>query len=92
MAITLQKYCRNQKMGSRALLMLSNFKFKTSFSFASSSKSFFLINNNPKIRNLSTNTSLEPPDLPRLAETARISLAPNEVEEFAPKIRQVIDW
>ncbi|OAY54216.1 glutamyl-tRNA(Gln) amidotransferase subunit C, chloroplastic/mitochondrial [Manihot esculenta] len=37
-------------------------------------------------------SSLEPPNLPRLAETARISLTPDEVEEFAPKIRQVIDW
>ncbi|XP_009757430.1 glutamyl-tRNA(Gln) amidotransferase subunit C, chloroplastic/mitochondrial [Nicotiana tabacum] len=35
---------------------------------------------------------LEPPDVPRLAETARISLIPQQVEEFAPKIRQVIDW
>ncbi|XVF35386.1 hypothetical protein REPUB_Repub18cG0141200 [Reevesia pubescens] len=85
-------------MGSRALqlLMLGNFKFKSSFSFASSSKLFFLINNNnPKVRNLSTKTrsSLQPPpDVARLAETARISLHPNEVDEFAPKIRQVIDW
>ncbi|KAL3500636.1 hypothetical protein ACH5RR_039729 [Cinchona calisaya] len=37
-------------------------------------------------------SSLEPPNLPRLAETARISLTPDEVEEFAPKIRQVVDW
>ncbi|XP_022981070.1 glutamyl-tRNA(Gln) amidotransferase subunit C, chloroplastic/mitochondrial-like [Cucurbita maxima] len=36
--------------------------------------------------------SLQPPDVPRLAETARISLNPSEVEEFAPKIRQVVDW
>lgn len=35
---------------------------------------------------------LEPPDVPRLAETARISLNPQEIEEFAPKIRQVVDW
>ncbi|KAH0651401.1 hypothetical protein KY285_031527 [Solanum tuberosum] len=35
---------------------------------------------------------LEPPDVTRLAETARISLNPKEMEEFAPKIRQVIDW
>ncbi|EEF45832.1 glutamyl-tRNA(Gln) amidotransferase subunit C, chloroplastic/mitochondrial [Ricinus communis] len=37
-------------------------------------------------------SSLQPPDVSRLAETARISLNQNEVEEFAPKIRQVIDW
>ncbi|XP_038897282.1 glutamyl-tRNA(Gln) amidotransferase subunit C, chloroplastic/mitochondrial [Benincasa hispida] len=36
--------------------------------------------------------SLQPPDVPRLAETARISLTPTQVEEFAPKIRQVVDW
>ncbi|KAL9317774.1 hypothetical protein ACSQ67_014291 [Phaseolus vulgaris] len=37
-------------------------------------------------------SSLPPPDLPRLAKTAQISLTPNEVEEIAPKIQQVIDW
>ncbi|XP_006650356.1 glutamyl-tRNA(Gln) amidotransferase subunit C, chloroplastic/mitochondrial [Oryza brachyantha] len=36
--------------------------------------------------------ALEPPDLPRLADSARISLSPEEAEEFAPKIRQVVDW
>ncbi|KAG7031739.1 Glutamyl-tRNA(Gln) amidotransferase subunit C, chloroplastic/mitochondrial [Cucurbita argyrosperma subsp. argyrosperma] len=49
-----------------------------------------------RIRKCSTapgiRASLQPPDVPRLAETARISLNPNEVEEFAPKIRQVVDW
>ncbi|KAM1224467.1 glutamyl-tRNA(Gln) amidotransferase subunit C, chloroplastic/mitochondrial [Malus sylvestris] len=40
----------------------------------------------------SSGLPLEPPDLPRLAETARITLTPHEVEEFAPKIGQVIDW
>ncbi|KAF5205055.1 Glutamyl-tRNA(Gln) amidotransferase subunit C protein [Thalictrum thalictroides] len=35
---------------------------------------------------------LPPPDVSRLAETARISLTEKEVEEFAPKIQQVIDW
>ncbi|EYU29304.1 hypothetical protein ABFS82_05G134100 [Erythranthe guttata] len=35
---------------------------------------------------------LQPPDVPRLAQTARISLTPQQVEEFAPKIRQVVDW
>ncbi|CAN4104181.1 unnamed protein product [Withania somnifera] len=35
---------------------------------------------------------LEPPDVPGLAETARISLNPQEIEEFGPKIGQVIDW
>ncbi|XP_060190477.1 glutamyl-tRNA(Gln) amidotransferase subunit C, chloroplastic/mitochondrial-like [Lycium barbarum] len=46
-----------------------------------------------RIRSYSVKSSaLEPPDIPRLAEKARISLTPQEVEEFAPKIRQVIDW
>ncbi|WVY98315.1 hypothetical protein V8G54_030466 [Vigna mungo] len=39
-----------------------------------------------------TCSSLPPPDLPRLAKTAQISLTPTEVEEIAPKIQQVIDW
>ncbi|XP_042486546.1 glutamyl-tRNA(Gln) amidotransferase subunit C, chloroplastic/mitochondrial-like isoform X1 [Macadamia integrifolia] len=43
-------------------------------------------------RNISARSSLLPPDVQSLAETARISLTPKEVEEFAPKIRQVIDW
>ncbi|KAF2286985.1 hypothetical protein GH714_036726 [Hevea brasiliensis] len=49
-----------------------------------------------RIRGCSTKaahgSSLQPPDMPRLAETARISLTPNEVEEFAPKIGRVIHW
>lgn len=36
--------------------------------------------------------SLQPPDVPRLAQTAQISLSPREVQEFAPQIRRVIDW
>lgn len=43
-------------------------------------------------RSYSVRSALEPPDLPRLAETARISLTPDEIEEFAPKIQQVVDW
>ncbi|KAK9139752.1 hypothetical protein Scep_009433 [Stephania cephalantha] len=39
-----------------------------------------------------SSSSLLPPDVPRLAETARIALTPDEVEEFAPKIGQIIDW
>ncbi|KAG2238821.1 hypothetical protein Bca52824_091891 [Brassica carinata] len=39
-----------------------------------------------------TNSSLSLPDISRLAETARISLTPAEIEECEPKIRQVIDW
>ncbi|XP_027367083.1 glutamyl-tRNA(Gln) amidotransferase subunit C, chloroplastic/mitochondrial [Abrus precatorius] len=39
-----------------------------------------------------TRSSLQPPDVSRLAKTAQISLTPDEVEEIAPKIQQVIDW
>ncbi|XP_073055835.1 glutamyl-tRNA(Gln) amidotransferase subunit C, chloroplastic/mitochondrial-like isoform X1 [Primulina eburnea] len=37
-------------------------------------------------------SSLELPDVQRLAETARISLTPQQVEEFEPKIQQVVEW
>ncbi|KAL4604454.1 hypothetical protein ACB092_10G195100 [Castanea dentata] len=75
-----------------------NFNCKSSRS-SNSSFSFSQVvinhNKNNKVRRCSTTTtqsSLEPPDVSRLAETARISLTPSEVEEFAPKIQQVIDW
>ncbi|RDX98052.1 Glutamyl-tRNA(Gln) amidotransferase subunit C, chloroplastic/mitochondrial [Mucuna pruriens] len=48
-----------------------------------------------KFRSFSSTTtcsSLQPPDLSRLAKTAQISLTPNEVEEIAPKIQKVLDW
>ncbi|XP_057976458.1 glutamyl-tRNA(Gln) amidotransferase subunit C, chloroplastic/mitochondrial [Malania oleifera] len=45
-----------------------------------------------RVRSYSARSAQDPPDVPRLAETARISLTPSEVEEFAPKIQQVIDW
>ncbi|CAN1837075.1 Glutamyl-tRNA(Gln) amidotransferase subunit C, chloroplastic/mitochondrial [Linum perenne] len=37
-------------------------------------------------------TNGEAPDLRRLAETARISLTQQEVDELGPKIQQVIGW
>ncbi|GMH07301.1 hypothetical protein Nepgr_009141 [Nepenthes gracilis] len=43
-------------------------------------------------RSYSIKSSLEPPDVARLAETARISLTPQEVEKFGPKIQQVVEW
>uniref|UniRef100_A0A7C9CVG1 Glutamyl-tRNA(Gln) amidotransferase subunit C, chloroplastic/mitochondrial n=1 Tax=Opuntia streptacantha TaxID=393608 RepID=A0A7C9CVG1_OPUST len=44
-------------------------------------------------RNISIkSSSFDPPDVGRLAETARISLTPQEVEEFGPKIQQVVEW
>ncbi|MED6173075.1 hypothetical protein PIB30_055872 [Stylosanthes scabra] len=68
-------------------------------SFLGSPRLGFNIHNNKKkllkFRSFSSkNTccSLQPPDVSRLAKTAQISLTPNEVEEFAPKIQQVIDW
>lgn len=37
-------------------------------------------------------SSLDPPNVGRLAETARISLTSLEVQEFGPKIQQVVEW
>ncbi|CAL1376566.1 unnamed protein product [Linum trigynum] len=37
-------------------------------------------------------TNEEAPDVRRLAQTARISLTEQEVEDFGPKIQQVIEW
>ncbi|KAH7523573.1 glutamyl-tRNA(Gln) amidotransferase subunit C, chloroplastic/mitochondrial [Ziziphus jujuba] len=91
-------------MGGRALILVKGLPLPkhhifTDFSCNSSSAKLLRLrrnNNSWGRRNFSTwatnGSSLEPPDVPRLAETARISLAPHEVEEFAPKIRQVIDW
>ncbi|CAL5209262.1 unnamed protein product [Lathyrus oleraceus] len=48
-----------------------------------------------QFRRLSSKTncsSLEPPNVSHLAKTAHISLTPTEVEEFGPKIQQVIGW
>ncbi|XP_022143239.1 glutamyl-tRNA(Gln) amidotransferase subunit C, chloroplastic/mitochondrial [Momordica charantia] len=87
-------------MGSKALPLL-----KGALSLPSLQRQIFIYNgfqfhtlpiSSNKIRKCSTTprirASLQPPDVPRLAETARISLTPTEVEEFAPKIRQVVDW
>lgn len=121
-------------MGSKALPLL-----KGALSLPSKHQIFIsrglhtLPVSNIRIRKCSTasgiRASLQPPDVPRLAETARISLTPSEVceafttsmfssvssiffqekstsyfsdlcsfgclfqvEEFAPKIRQVVDW
>jgi aspartyl-tRNA(Asn)/glutamyl-tRNA(Gln) amidotransferase subunit C len=82
-------------MGSRGLLLLRattpkmtvlNFNIKSSFF------SEWQVNSQNKVRSYSVRSGLEPPDLPRLAESARISLTPDEVEEFAPKIQKVVDW
>ncbi|XP_073147018.1 glutamyl-tRNA(Gln) amidotransferase subunit C, chloroplastic/mitochondrial [Henckelia pumila] len=46
----------------------------------------------PSKRFYAAKSSLELPDVQRLAGTARISLTPQQVEEFGPKIQQVVDW
>ncbi|CAK9325514.1 unnamed protein product [Citrullus colocynthis] len=85
-------------MGSKALPLL-----KGASSFPPFKRQFFISTalhslpvSNIRVRKCSTASgilaSLQPPDVPRLAETARISLTPTQVEEFAPKIRQVVDW
>ncbi|KAG0478766.1 hypothetical protein HPP92_013485 [Vanilla planifolia] len=37
-------------------------------------------------------SSLQPPDVQLLADAARISLSPKEMEAFAPKVHQVVNW
>ncbi|CAK7353098.1 unnamed protein product [Dovyalis caffra] len=82
-------------MGSRALLLLKGpSPPKHNILFLFNCKKCISA---PSIRKFTTKatangSSLEPPDVARLAETARISLTPQQVEEFGPKIRQVIDW
>ncbi|CAN6456077.1 unnamed protein product [Victoria cruziana] len=46
----------------------------------------------PNFIAMSSFSNLPPPDVAKLAESSRIALTPEEVEEFAPKIRQVVDW
>ncbi|MCD7463774.1 hypothetical protein HAX54_051354 [Datura stramonium] len=81
-------------MGSiKALHLLKPATDSFLFNFSKNGISSFPVAIKPNQRRYSVKSSvLEPPDVPRLAQTARISLAPQQVEEFAPKIRQVIDW
>ncbi|XP_022975686.1 glutamyl-tRNA(Gln) amidotransferase subunit C, chloroplastic/mitochondrial-like [Cucurbita maxima] len=85
-------------MGSKSLPVL-----KGASSFSSLKRRIFISSglhlpsvSNIRIRKCLTASgimaSLQPPDVLRLAETARISLTPGEVEELAPKIGQVVDW
>ncbi|GAV56978.1 Glu-tRNAGln domain-containing protein [Cephalotus follicularis] len=78
-------------MGSRGLLLLKVPSQKPHHFLLNKSFSKLLIRNCSTTKT-TTGSSLQPPDLPRLAQTARISLTTHEIEEFAPKIRQVIDW
>ncbi|PSR89324.1 Glutamyl-tRNA(Gln) amidotransferase subunit C like [Actinidia chinensis var. chinensis] len=78
-------------MGSRAFHLLRATPGKKLNSRSGFSSEALIVQN--RVRSFSVvRSGLEPPDLPRLAETARISLTPDEVEEFAPKIQQVVDW
>ncbi|XP_062023857.1 glutamyl-tRNA(Gln) amidotransferase subunit C, chloroplastic/mitochondrial [Rosa rugosa] len=83
-------------MGSRALLLVSSSLLpKNQFlpNFNSHRKIPQVLHRRRSFSAATTaGSSLEPLDVPRLAETARISLTPQEVEEFAPKIGQVMEW
>lgn len=82
-------------MGSRAVCSSIGLWYRKGSSFGSSKVVIVGNNNKNELRRCSTTTARSspgPPDVVRLAETARISLTPTEVEEFAPKIGQVIDW
>lgn len=70
-------HSKSQKMGSRALLLLKATTAETLLFTSKSTFSKALIRNST--RSFSTRSALLPPDLPRLAETARISLTPHEV-------------
>ncbi|KAH7574304.1 hypothetical protein ACOSP7_008384 [Xanthoceras sorbifolium] len=79
-------------MGSRGILLL---KLAPPKHYIFNKNTISISSSKVVIRRCSTTTtrsSLQPPDVLRLAETARISLTSQEVEEFGPKIRQVIDW
>ena len=86
-------------MGSRALLLLSpavvserillNQFTKYGFRQTFTQKEKML---RVGVRKYCVHSSLERPNVARLAETARISLTPQEAEEFAPKIQKVVDW
>ncbi|KAL7150806.1 hypothetical protein ABFS83_05G138100 [Erythranthe nasuta] len=72
---------------SRAALFLRATPPLITFSKSASPKALI---QNKRFRTVKS--CLQPPDVSRLAQTARISLTPQQVEEFAPKIRQVVDW
>uniref|UniRef100_A0A7N0T5B2 Glutamyl-tRNA(Gln) amidotransferase subunit C, chloroplastic/mitochondrial n=1 Tax=Kalanchoe fedtschenkoi TaxID=63787 RepID=A0A7N0T5B2_KALFE len=80
------------RVGTRALLRLS------STSAANSNRiwngtSAFRTQSPARSRKLTRDLCTRSiPDVRRLAETARITLTPEEVEEVGPKIQQVIDW
>ncbi|XP_030530697.1 glutamyl-tRNA(Gln) amidotransferase subunit C, chloroplastic/mitochondrial [Rhodamnia argentea] len=77
----------------RRLLFTRNFvAFSNSIPLLHTKLDSVIIRSCSTSKSPSSSSSLEPPDLPRLAETARISLTPQEIEEFTPKIRQVVDW
>ncbi|PWA71571.1 glutamyl-tRNA(Gln) amidotransferase subunit C, chloroplastic/mitochondrial [Artemisia annua] len=86
-------------MGSRALVLLAPVVLSERSLLNQLSKSGFHQALRQKenrlrvgVRDFSVHSSLERPNVARLAETARISLTPQEAEDFAPKIQQVVDW
>ncbi|XP_010526075.1 PREDICTED: glutamyl-tRNA(Gln) amidotransferase subunit C, chloroplastic/mitochondrial [Tarenaya hassleriana] len=91
-------------MGTRALFVILSaapkqcFVFEggiktRNFSYFPSSSALHFHRQCRKTHQIAASSSaLQPPDVSRLAETARISLTEAEIEEFAPKIRQVVDW
>ncbi|XP_052211354.1 glutamyl-tRNA(Gln) amidotransferase subunit C, chloroplastic/mitochondrial [Diospyros lotus] len=81
------------RMGSRALVLLgATATTPTDLNLTSGLFTGARIAQKRSVRSYSARSGLPPPDLPRLAEIARISLTPEEIEEFAPKIQQVVDW
>uniref|UniRef100_A0A1J3GWZ7 Glutamyl-tRNA(Gln) amidotransferase subunit C, chloroplastic/mitochondrial n=1 Tax=Noccaea caerulescens TaxID=107243 RepID=A0A1J3GWZ7_NOCCA len=89
-------------MATRALLAVvsaSPRRIKIETSVSSSSYSLQFQRYSRKIHRIArsfssdTNSSvLQPPDVSRLAETARISLTPAEIEECGTKLRKVTEW
>ncbi|KAK1438240.1 hypothetical protein QVD17_04046 [Tagetes erecta] len=85
-----------RKMGSKALLLLTP-AFRSDHILLNHFTKYGTFRQKEKtfrvgVRKYSIHSSLERPDVVRLAETARISLTPQEAEEFAPKIQKVVDW
>nr|AFK34030.1 unknown [Lotus japonicus] len=77
---------------SKGLILLSS---KGASSLSHSFAKVSSVGLHSKFRSFSSTTicsSTQPPDLTSLAKKAQISLTPHQVDEFAPKIQQVIEW
>ncbi|VVB10610.1 unnamed protein product [Arabis nemorensis] len=83
---------------NRCFISTRRIKNQASSAFSTSPSLHFQIQSRkthriaPSFSSDTNSSALQPPDVSRLAETARISLTPAEIEECGPKIRQVIDW